>query len=108
MRKRPNRGACQVTLHLEKDILMKGWWLFLSVGRSQRVVAPSVKRSRRTINGHKVQSFRPNRSTTAVSAEADKPKVHIGIIGHVDHSKTTLTAAIEMVLASKEEQQNVR
>ncbi len=28
-----------------------------------------------------------------------KPHVNIGTIGHVDHGKTTLTAAITMVLA---------
>jgi len=31
----------------------------------------------------------------------DKPHVNIGTIGHVDHGKTTLTAAISSVLASK-------
>ena len=31
----------------------------------------------------------------------DKPHVNIGTIGHVDHGKTTLTAAITMVLAKK-------
>ncbi|RME25047.1 MAG: elongation factor Tu, partial [Deltaproteobacteria bacterium] len=30
-----------------------------------------------------------------------KPHVNIGTIGHVDHGKTTLTAAITMVLAEK-------
>ena len=30
-----------------------------------------------------------------------KPHVNIGTIGHVDHGKTTLTAAITSVLASK-------
>ena len=30
-----------------------------------------------------------------------KPHVNIGTIGHVDHGKTTLTAAITMVLAAK-------
>ena len=32
--------------------------------------------------------------------ERTKPHVNIGTIGHVDHGKTTLTAAITMVLAS--------
>ena len=32
---------------------------------------------------------------------ADKPHVNVGTIGHVDHGKTTLTAAITMVLAKK-------
>ena len=30
-----------------------------------------------------------------------KPHVNIGTIGHVDHGKTTLTAAITNVLAKK-------
>lgn len=33
--------------------------------------------------------------------ERSKPHVNIGTIGHVDHGKTTLTAAISTVLASK-------
>lgn len=33
--------------------------------------------------------------------ERKKPHVNIGTIGHVDHGKTTLTAAITMTLASK-------
>ena len=32
--------------------------------------------------------------------ERTKPHVNIGTIGHVDHGKTTLTAAITKVLAS--------
>ena len=31
--------------------------------------------------------------------ERNKPHVNIGTIGHVDHGKTTLTAAITAVLA---------
>src|ERR1700690_2658675 len=31
----------------------------------------------------------------------DKPHLNVGTIGHVDHGKTTLTAAITMVLAKK-------
>ncbi len=33
--------------------------------------------------------------------ERTKPHVNIGTIGHVDHGKTTLTAAITKVLAEK-------
>ena len=33
--------------------------------------------------------------------ERKKPHVNIGTIGHVDHGKTTLTAAICMTLAQK-------
>ena len=31
--------------------------------------------------------------------ERDKPHVNVGTIGHIDHGKTTLTAAITTVLA---------
>ncbi|HET9552652.1 MAG TPA: GTP-binding protein, partial [Anaeromyxobacteraceae bacterium] len=33
--------------------------------------------------------------------ERSKPHVNVGTIGHVDHGKTTLTAAITKVLAQK-------
>ena len=33
--------------------------------------------------------------------ERSKPHVNIGTIGHVDHGKTTLTAAMTKVLAKK-------
>ena len=33
--------------------------------------------------------------------ERDKPHVNVGTIGHIDHGKTTLTAAITHVLAEK-------
>ena len=33
--------------------------------------------------------------------ERNKPHVNIGTIGHVDHGKTTLTAAITKVLAGR-------
>ena len=36
--------------------------------------------------------------------EKQKPHVNIGTIGHVDHSKHTLLAAIKMVLANTEKE----
>ena len=33
--------------------------------------------------------------------ERKKPHVNVGTIGHVDHGKTTLTAAITTVLSKK-------
>ncbi|MBQ5807253.1 MAG: elongation factor Tu, partial [Tidjanibacter sp.] len=33
--------------------------------------------------------------------DRSKPHVNVGTIGHVDHGKTTLTAAITTVLATK-------
>merc|ERR1712037_439926 len=48
-----------------------------------------------------------NISTTSVLAEKevfkrDKPHCNIGTIGHVDHGKTTLTAAITKVLSKRD------
>ena len=40
--------------------------------------------------------------------ERSKPHINIGTIGHVDHGKTTLTAAITMVLASKGSAEKMR
>jgi elongation factor Tu len=37
----------------------------------------------------------------AISLTEPKPHVNVGTMGHVDHGKTTLTAAITMVLAKK-------
>jgi elongation factor Tu len=37
--------------------------------------------------------------TSKEKFERQKPQVHVGTIGHVDHGKTTLTAAITTVLA---------
>ena len=33
--------------------------------------------------------------------ERSKPHVNVGTVGHVDHGKTTLTAAITKILAEK-------
>ena len=40
--------------------------------------------------------------------ERNKPHVNIGTIGHVDHGKTTLTAAISMALAAKSENEETK
>src|SRR5439155_6550694 len=40
--------------------------------------------------------------------ERTKPHVNVGTIGHVDHGKTTLTAAITMVLSQKNPKIQVR
>ncbi len=40
--------------------------------------------------------------------ERTKTHVNIGTIGHVDHGKTTLTAAITMILARKNKKIQVR
>ena len=40
--------------------------------------------------------------------ERTKPHVNVGTIGHVDHGKTTLTAAITMILSRKNQKILVR
>ena len=74
-----------------------------------------VDRRRRSSPGSAASDARPHRprlSTTARSKEAqsmakekferNKPHLNIGTIGHIDHGKTTLTAAITKVLADAE------
>ena len=39
--------------------------------------------------------------------DRSKPHLNIGTIGHVDHGKTTLTAAITTVLAKKKASQHL-
>ncbi|HEY7671486.1 MAG TPA: GTP-binding protein, partial [Gammaproteobacteria bacterium] len=38
---------------------------------------------------------------TKAKFERKKPHVNVGTIGHVDHGKTTLTAALTKVMAEK-------
>ena len=38
---------------------------------------------------------------TKAKFERNKPHVNVGTIGHVDHGKTTLTAAMTMILSKK-------
>ena len=40
-----------------------------------------------------------HKKSAATSSSSSKPNVNVGTIGHVDHGKTTLTAAITRVLA---------
>lgn len=44
---------------------------------------------------------RPNLVRHYAAFDRSKPHVNVGTIGHVDHGKTTLTAAITKVLAEK-------
>jgi elongation factor Tu len=45
--------------------------------------------------------FRKDKAMAKVKFERNKPHCNIGTIGHVDHGKTTLTAAITKVLAAE-------
>ena len=49
----------------------------------------------------KVLSYTGVAATMAGIFDRSKPHVNVGTMGHVDHGKTTLTAAITMVLAKK-------
>jgi elongation factor Tu len=54
------------------------------------------------LNGYTKIKSKKQRITTMAREkfERKKPHVNIGTIGHVDHGKTTLTAAITMALAA--------
>uniref|UniRef100_A0A4W4GVC7 protein-synthesizing GTPase n=1 Tax=Electrophorus electricus TaxID=8005 RepID=A0A4W4GVC7_ELEEL len=69
--------ACLSALHLSSPGLLHGSYKLCAVPLTRRNFASEAK---------KVFS-------------RDKPHVNIGTIGHVDHGKTTLTAAITKVLA---------
>jgi elongation factor Tu len=47
------------------------------------------------------QAIRSEPKVAKQKFERDKPHVNVGTIGHIDHGKTTLTAAITSVLAEK-------
>lgn len=52
---------------------------------------------------YKIQSLHPTRSYCEKKVFLrDKPHCNVGTIGHVDHGKTTLTAAITKVLNEKD------
>jgi len=42
----------------------------------------------------------PHQEMAKKKFERTKPHVNVGTIGHIDHGKTTLTAAITKVLAT--------
>ena len=48
-----------------------------------------------------LQLFRRERVMAKAKFERTKPHVNVGTIGHVDHGKTTLTAAITLIQATK-------
>jgi len=52
------------------------------------------------ITNNNLNSFKQN-TMAKETFKRDKPHVNIGTIGHVDHGKTTLTAAITTILSSK-------
>jgi elongation factor Tu len=54
-------------------------------------------------NNYQYNLYKPSKKNTMAKEtfKRDKPHVNIGTIGHVDHGKTTLTAAITNILASK-------
>ena len=43
-----------------------------------------------------------NVQTQSEQANSNKPNINVGTIGHVDHGKTTLTAAITKVLSKND------
>ncbi|CAL8273070.1 unnamed protein product [Lota lota] len=69
--------ACFSALHLSSPCLLNSSYKLCAVPLSRRNMAVEAKKT----------------------FSRDKPHVNIGTIGHVDHGKTTLTAAITKVLA---------
>ena len=79
------QGRATYTMEFEKYIEMPGQRL----GRGEsKIAALALKRRKRNYGQRKF--------------ERRKPHINVGTIGHVDHGKTTLTAAITKVMALKQ------
>src|SRR5262245_21289342 len=79
-------------------------WRRSSVGQSIRlIIGRSSVRSRSALQ-KKIPSTPETEGKQAMSKakfERTKPHVNIGTMGHIDHGKTTLTAAISKTLADR-------
>uniref|UniRef100_A0A2P2HZZ7 Elongation factor Tu, mitochondrial n=1 Tax=Hirondellea gigas TaxID=1518452 RepID=A0A2P2HZZ7_9CRUS len=71
----------------------------LSIGRLH--VRSSVLLQRLPLIQPQLAALHITQSVLAETYRRDKPHLNIGTIGHVDHGKTTLTAAISKVLSEK-------
>src|SRR5947199_2166227 len=72
--------------------------------KDARTVTPSSKLDRFSVRrpiGDRPSRYRSEQKVAKEKFERDKPHVNVGTIGHIDHGKTTLTAAITNVLAEK-------
>ena len=67
------------------------------LGKGSRVQIPSLVKSVLLLT--KYLSSKKLTSMAKETFQRNKPHVNIGTIGHVDHGKTTLTAAITYVLS---------
>ncbi|KAH8668265.1 putative elongation factor Tu, mitochondrial [Tricladium varicosporioides] len=74
---------------------------FLRTARSAWLSGNSVNPLQQALRGQKGASLVNGARTYAAAFERSKPHVNIGTIGHVDHGKTTLTAAITKRQAEK-------
>jgi elongation factor Tu len=52
-------------------------------------------------SGHIKHNLKTDNMATKETFKRDKPHVNVGTIGHIDHGKTTLTAAITTILSQK-------
>jgi len=68
--------------------------LFSTAVRAARSAATAAPRKALVLQGQPIRFF-------AEAFKRDKPHCNIGTIGHVDHGKTSLTAAITKVLSEK-------
>ncbi|MFA7667481.1 MAG: GTP-binding protein, partial [Burkholderiaceae bacterium] len=79
-----------------RSIRTMGTRVFRPVGQACRLAAVVSK----SAGWHPFQ-HRESRSMAKSKFERTKPHVNVGTIGHVDHGKTTLTAAITTVLSKQ-------
>ena len=88
-------------------ILYKTFNMLSALRSVKSIVTPSLNKIGRFLRASLILLVASSRvlpaftSVRSVSYERKKPHCNIGTIGHVDHGKTTLTAAITKVLAEK-------
>ncbi len=106
-------GSSPVAGSIKSAIIKRLKWRCSSVGQSTRFIPvaslvqiqsplPRKPASAKDAFLCKVQNFLQGGKMSKEKFERSKPHVNIGTIGHVDHGKTTLTAAISKTLSSND------
>lgn len=72
--------------------------LVSSISSRLALVQSTLRNSKSLLNNTSVRCLANPSAQEKVVFKRDKPHLNIGTIGHVDHGKTTLTAAITCVL----------
>src|SRR3984885_15252931 len=76
-------------------------WYYASTSQFANFIISLLIKDRHEVEQSTFRCLIFNHHFMAETFNRDKPHVNVGTIGHVDHGKTTLTAAITTILAKK-------